>query len=83
MLHKKAPIVLWLALLAGLCSFSLAAQSVTATLGGTVTDEKGGVVPGAAVTVINTQTNAQRQVTTGNDGSFIVPLLPPSSYTLR
>jgi hypothetical protein len=58
------------------------AQSVTATLSGTVTDERGALVRGAAVTVTNPATRLQRQATTNDQGSFTVPLLPPSTYTV-
>jgi hypothetical protein len=58
------------------------AQSTSATLSGTVTDENGAVVPGANVTVTNPATGLQRQATTSGDGSFSIPLLPPSTYTV-
>jgi len=58
------------------------AQSTTATLSGTVTDERGAVVPGADVTVSNATIGLQRQVTTGSDGHFTIPLLPASTYTV-
>lgn len=57
-------------------------QSTTATLSGTVTDERGAVVPGASVTVSNAAIGLQRQVTTGGDGHFTIPLLPASTYTV-
>ncbi len=57
-------------------------QTSTATLSGTVTDEKDAVVPGAVVKVANTATGFSRTVTTDENGSFVVPLLPPSTYTV-
>src|SRR5258706_8927552 len=59
------------------------AQSATATLSGTVEDQNGAVVPGASVTVSNTATSLERRVTTNDQGYFTVPLLPPSTYTVR
>jgi hypothetical protein len=59
------------------------AQSATATLSGTVTDQNGAVVPGVEITIINRATGLQRQATTGEQGEFTVPLLPPSTYTVR
>lgn len=59
------------------------AQSATATLSGTVEDEKGAVVPGAAVTLTNSATGLRRETTTNDQGSFVVPLLPPSTYKVR
>ncbi len=66
-----------------LSSFALAhAQSATATLSGTVTDEQGGVVADASVTATNTATGLQRQATTSSEGTFTISLLPPSAYTV-
>jgi hypothetical protein len=55
-------------------------QSVTATLSGSVTDEKEAAVPGAIVKVINTDAGFERTVTTNSNGTFTVPLLPPATY---
>src|SRR6266851_838462 len=67
-----------------LLPFTFAAgQSTTATLSGTVEDEKGAVIPGANVTVINSATGLQRETTTNGEGYFVVPLLSPSSYKVR
>src|SRR5260370_39116546 len=59
------------------------AQSATATLSGTVEDQKGAVIPGASITVENVNTSLRRQTTTNGEGYFTVPLLPPSTYTVR
>ncbi len=72
-------------LLLALCLSTLVfarAQSATATLSGTVTDENGAIVPGASITVTNPATGLQRQATTGDSGTFTIPLLPPSTYTV-
>src|SRR2546422_1071893 len=71
-------------LLFALCSLPLAAyaQSATATLSGTVTDQNGAIVPDVEVTVMNADTSTRRQVTTNDSGSFTVPLLPPGRYTI-
>jgi hypothetical protein len=58
------------------------AQTVTATLSGVVHDENGAVVPGANVTVTNPGVGFQRKTVTNENGAFVVPLLPPSSYTV-
>jgi hypothetical protein len=57
-------------------------QGATATISGTVEDEKGALIPGANITVKNISTALQRQVTTNSQGYFTVPLLPPSTYTI-
>jgi hypothetical protein len=58
------------------------AQSATATLSGNVQDQDGAVVPGASVVVFNKSTGLRREVTTNDEGSFTVPLLPPSTYSV-
>jgi len=73
-----------LVLLAASCVLPAAfAQSASATLSGTVTDQNGAVVPSAEITIINKATGLQRQATTNDQGDFTVPLLPPSNYTVR
>ncbi len=63
---------------------SAAAQSraTGADLTGIVVDQSRAVVPGAAVTVTNLATNAVRTATTGPDGRFVVPALPPGTYRI-
>jgi len=58
------------------------AQTITASLAGTVRDPSGAVVPGAKVQVVNTATNATRSLETGPDGRFVAPSLPPGSYSV-
>lgn len=58
----------------------LRAQSVTAILVGTVTDQSGATVPGAAVSVTLIGTNAKRMVLSNDNGDFTVPGLPPGTY---
>jgi hypothetical protein len=56
----------------------------TAALAVIVTDQTGGVVPGATVTVNNMDTGATRTVTSTADGSALVPALPVTGrYTVR
>ncbi|HEX8116766.1 MAG TPA: carboxypeptidase-like regulatory domain-containing protein, partial [Pyrinomonadaceae bacterium] len=65
-----------------LCVRGARAQSPAATLGGTVLDENGAVVPSVEITVLNLSTAVQRHALTGGEGAFVVPLLPPGRYTL-
>jgi hypothetical protein len=44
-----------------------------------VRDPQRAPVPGAAVTVIDSDTGLEREATTGADGTFVIPSLPPSS----
>jgi hypothetical protein len=66
-----------------LCAVNAYAQSATATLSGTVTDERNAVVVSATVSAVNDATSLTRKATTNSDGYFTLPLLPPGNYTLR
>src|SRR5438128_1472825 len=58
----------------------LIAQAPTAAIVGAVTDQSGGVLPGATITVTNKATGAPRAVQSGADGNFSVPSLLPGAY---
>lgn len=60
-----------------------ALAQATAALTGTVVDESGAVMPGAAVVVTNLATMIDRQTTTGSNGQFTVPLLMPGRYIVH
>lgn len=59
------------------------AQTNKGAIKGTVTDQNGAVVQKAAVTVTNVGTNADRTVSTSDDGTYEVPLLEPGIYTVK
>jgi hypothetical protein len=59
-----------------------AAQGITGSITGTVTDTSGAVIPGATVTIRDAATNAVHTVTSSDVGSYTVPQLPPGRYTL-
>jgi hypothetical protein len=61
----------------------LAQTSNTGTLTGVVKDEKGAVVPGAAVKVINLGTNAERTANTSSEGVYEISQLVPGTYRLE
>jgi hypothetical protein len=75
-------IVLLLASLV-LLPLTLAAQSATATLSGSIEDQNGATVPGVVVTVVNKSTQLTREVVTNDAGYFSAPLLPPGAYLVR
>ena len=52
------------------------------TLGGTITDPNGAVVPQATVTVRNEQTGTQVVATTSEAGVYVLPNLPVGLYTV-
>ncbi|HEX6184463.1 MAG TPA: carboxypeptidase regulatory-like domain-containing protein [Pyrinomonadaceae bacterium] len=57
-------------------------QITTGTVQGTVLDEQGATIPGAAVEVKNVETNLTRTLTTDEAGRFVFLQLPPGRYTL-
>ena len=56
------------------------AQSLYGSLVGNVTDETGAALPGANVTVTQTETNLSRDVVTNETGGYNVPNLLPGTY---
>ena len=77
-----------LLLLSILCLSLAAATPVQAdqlygTIRGTVTDQSGAVIPGAAVTATDVGTGISRQVTSAVDGSFeFLNMLAPATYNV-
>src|SRR5712664_4187450 len=59
------------------------AQAVGASLSGLVTDERGGPVPGATVSIKNVGTGVVREVSTNGDGFYSAPNLLPGTYEVR
>jgi Carboxypeptidase regulatory-like domain len=59
------------------------AQTDRGVVTGTVKDVSGAVVPGAQVTAIQTNTNANFKTRTTTSGDFTVPSLPVGSYQVR
>ena len=62
---------------------SCLAQTVGASLQGTVYDPSGGFVPGAAIEIRNAEQGAVRALITDDKGRYREPLLPPGEYELR
>ncbi len=52
------------------------------SLSGVVTDPSGGVVPGATIVIVNTQTNVQRETTSNEEGRYSFPQILPGTYVL-
>jgi hypothetical protein len=57
-------------------------QATTGEVNGHVTDTQGGVLPGASVTLTNPANGYTRTVTTGAEGFYDAPLLPPGTYDI-
>ncbi|HEX5874269.1 MAG TPA: carboxypeptidase-like regulatory domain-containing protein, partial [Pyrinomonadaceae bacterium] len=64
-------------------SDAVAQTSNTGTVTGVVKDEKGALVPGATVKVVNMGTNAERTANTSSDGVFEISQLVPGNYRLE
>src|SRR5688572_27283952 len=58
------------------------ARLTGADLSGTVTDESGGALPGATVTVTSVETNVTRTAATDVRGQYQVAALPPGAYRI-
>src|SRR5262245_33275451 len=52
------------------------------SLNGTVTDPTGAVIPGATLTLVNTQTGTLRETTSDAQGRYTMPQLAPGTYKL-
>ena len=72
------------AMLVWLLASVASAQAVAGSqLAGVIKDSSGGVLPGALVTIVKTDTAMTRTATTGADGSFVFPNLPVGPYQLK
>src|SRR5215213_1827601 len=75
-------------LIAGLCIVLVGvcapayAQRTTGAIVGTVTDESGAVLPGVTVTLSGAGVAGTPSTTTGENGTFRFPSLPPGEYNL-
>jgi hypothetical protein len=82
-LHKFTEIFLVFGALALLSASLCFAQTTSATLAGTVHDQSGAAVPGAAVKAIDTRTNLSFETITNVEGIFAFPTLQPGNYTVE
>ena len=77
---------LWLVAMAvlGLGSAQrLNAQILYGSVAGTVSDQTGAVVPGAAITIVNDNTGFTRNTTSASAGDYRITDLPGGTYTLN
>ncbi len=74
--------LIWVAILVlASAGFASAQETTTGTIFGRVTDEQGGVIPGATVTVTSDQ--GEKVAVSDGSGRFNVPFLTPGSYSIR
>jgi hypothetical protein len=71
--------ILWAVVLSLVTALPIAAQETRGNISGTVKDSTG-VIPGATVLIVNTDTGAKQELTTNNSGYFEAPLLQPGTY---
>jgi Carboxypeptidase regulatory-like domain len=70
-----------LALLA-ITAIAAFSQATTATIQGVVHDPTGALVPGAAITITNIETQAVSKWVSGPEGTFTAPFLQPGEYEI-
>jgi outer membrane receptor protein involved in Fe transport len=61
----------------------VALAQTTGSIEGTVTDQSGGVLPGVTVELTSPALQGGRTATTGADGRYRFPSLPPGAYTVN
>ena len=66
-----------------LFSLPALAQSTAGRILGTVSDQSGAAVPGATVTVTDTERGTSRTLTTDESGGYVAPDLRPGTYKIR
>ena len=76
-------IVLALLVASGGLAGGARAQAVGAALSGLITDERGGPVPAATVSIKNLGTGVVREVSSNGDGFYSAPNLLPGTYEVR
>ncbi|PYS38561.1 MAG: hypothetical protein DMF71_16660, partial [Acidobacteria bacterium] len=72
--------VLAIVVVFGLSAFGQ--QTTTGSLNGIVNDPNGAIVAGATVTLKNSETGAERQVTTDSQGGFVFDVVDPGRYSV-
>ncbi len=79
---RKFAVLVTFCTLTLLLALSVAAQTFTATLTGTVTDQNGGALPNAKVIVTNQGTKLEYTSTTTDAGIYTLPFLPVGNYVI-
>ncbi len=81
-MKRKSPLPLCAVLLVVVALTAAAgAQEITGTITGLVKDQSGALIPGATVTLMNTNTNVVvRTLKTDSGGEYTAPLLPIGRY---
>src|ERR1700733_7056103 len=80
---REAVRVLVVSLTLFLVSLPLSAQVNTGRISGAITDQSGGAIAGAKVTVTNVARGEGRVLTTDAAGQYAAPNLDPGIYTVQ
>ena len=79
--YFRAVFLVWAISLSG--GIAVYAQSVSASLQGTIADSTGSVIPGAKVQVRNAGTGVTVDLTTDSEGRYRAPVLQPGDYEVK
>ena len=60
-----------------------ASAQASGQITGSVTDSSGGLLPGVTIEAVNVNTNAVRSAVSGQDGQYVIPLVPPGVYNVK
>jgi hypothetical protein len=82
-LKCKLTAILAMGLFVLISALNSRAQQITGSIVGTVKDEQGAVIPGAAVKATNVDTGFSRLATTANDGAYRIEYLPVGTYDVE
>src|SRR5258708_25667219 len=80
---RKAAVVLGVILGVPVMCLPLFSQANFGHILGIVADQSGGVIPGATVTIVDTQRGVARTLTTNQVGEYNAPTLIPGTYMVR
>ncbi len=72
-----------LSMFAILCAGRTPAQDITASIRGSVLDASGGIVSGAKITAIQSETGLQRTTSSDSQGAYVLLELPVGHYRLE
>ncbi|WP_211162672.1 TonB-dependent receptor [Alteromonas ponticola] len=81
--YRKKLTALAVAASLGVALPAFAQESKGVIVGTSVASSSGQALSGVEVTIKNLETGLTRTVTTGSDGSYTFPLLPPGNYSLE
>ncbi|MBM3755053.1 MAG: hypothetical protein FJW38_13855 [Acidobacteria bacterium] len=79
---NRIPALLAAVAISAITVITAAAQSYTAAIRGTVTDQSGAAVPGAKVVITESDRNVPHASLTDSSGRYAVSALPPGGYFL-